>query len=168
MAVATAAIANHGKRVQPRLLAQFENLETGEIVPGPEVRIAADTTVDSFLLDTAIQGMIAVVHGPRGTARASGRGAAYRMAGKTGTSQLVSIGQDEEYDADSVPERLRDHALYITFAPVDRPRIALAVVVENAGSGSRVAAPIARKILDYYFIERLRRAAVTPRINDFG
>ena len=69
---------------------------------------------------------------------------------------------------DSVPERLRDHALYITFAPVDRPRIALAVVVENAGSGSRVAAPIARKILDYYFIERLRRAAVTPRINDFG
>ena len=168
LAVATAAIANHGKRVQPRLLAQFENLETGEIVPGPEVRITANTVVDSFLLDTAIQGMIAVVHGPRGTARASGRGAAYRMAGKTGTSQLVSIGQDEEYDADSVPERLRDHALYIAFAPVDRPRIALAVVVENAGSGSRVAAPIARKILDYYFIERLRRAAVTPRINDFG
>ena len=97
-AVATAAIANHGKRVQPRLLARFENLETGEIVPGPEVRIAANTSVDSSLLDTAIQGMIAVVHGPRGTARASGRGAAYRMAGKTGTSQLISIGQDEEYD----------------------------------------------------------------------
>ena len=70
--------------------------------------------------------------------------------------------------SDSVPERHRDHALYIAFAPVDRPRIALAVVVENAGSGSRVAAPIARKILDYYFIERLRRAAVTPRVNDFG
>jgi penicillin-binding protein 2 len=125
-------------------------------------------TVDSFLFDTAIQGMIAVVHGLRGTAQASGRGAAYRMAGKTGTSQLVSIGQDEEYDPDTIPERLRDHALYITFAPADRPRIALAVVVENAGSGSRVAAPIARKILDYYFIERLRRAAIKPWANDFG
>ena len=168
LAVATAAIANRGKRVQPRLLARFENLETGEIVPGPEVRITTITAVDSSLLDTVIQGMIAVVHGPRGTARASGRGAAYRMAGKTGTSQLISIGQDETYDANSVPERLRDHALYITFAPVERPRIALAVVVENAGSGSRVAAPIARKILDYYFIERLRRAALTSPANDFG
>jgi penicillin-binding protein 2 len=90
------------------------------------------------------------------------------MAGKTGTSQLISIGQDETYDANSVPERFRDHALYITFAPAERPRIVLAVVVENAGSGSRVAAPIARKILDYYFIERLRRAALTSPANDFG
>jgi penicillin-binding protein 2 len=168
LAVATAAIANNGIRVQPRLLGRFENLETGEIVPGPEVRLTENTAIDSSLIDTAIRGMIAVVHGTHGTARASGRGAAYQMAGKTGTSQLISIGQDEEYDPEAVPERLRDHALYITFAPVERPRIALAVVVENGGSGSRVAAPIARKILDYYFIERLRRASVTQQANDFG
>jgi penicillin-binding protein 2 len=168
LAVATAAIANRGKLVQPRLLSRLENLETGDIVAGPEVRITAKSVVDASLFDTVIQGMIAVVHGARGTARASGKGAAYQIAGKTGTSQLISIGQNEDYDLNSVPERLRDHSLYIAFAPVERPRIALAVVVENAGSGSRTAAPIARKILDYYFIERLRRAAVTRRVNDFG
>lgn len=168
LAVAAAAIANRGKLIQPRLLLRFENLETEEIVPGPEIPTTTNIVVDPSLFDTVIQGMIAVVHGTRGTARTSSRGAAYRMAGKTGTSQLISISPDEEYDSSAIAEHLRDHALYITFAPVDRPRIALAIVVENAGSGSRAAAPIARKILDYYFIDRLRRAAVTPWVNDFG
>ena len=72
------------------------------------------------------------------------------MAGKSGTSQVISIAQDEEYKEEEIDERLRDHALFIAFAPLDKPRIAVAVVIENGSSGSRVAAPIARAIMDEY------------------
>ena len=95
--------------------------------------------------------MADVVHGPKGTARRIGVGATYRIAGKTGTAQVFGIAQNEEYDAEKVDKKLRDHALFIAFAPVDNPRIALAVLVENAGSGSKFAAPIARKMMDHYF-----------------
>jgi penicillin-binding protein 2 len=86
----------------------------------------------------------------RGTARAAGLNAKYEMAGKSGTSQVFSLAQDEEYDEEIIDERLRDHALFVAFAPVDNPRIAVAVIVENGSSGSRVAAPIARQIMDEY------------------
>ncbi len=91
-----------------------------------------------------------VMQGPRGTARAVGTGAPYEMAGKSGTAQVISIAQDEEYDEEELEERLRDHALFIAFAPLDDPRIAVAVIVENGSSGSSVAAPIARAIMDHY------------------
>ena len=109
-----------------------------------------------------------MVHGVRGTARAISDGLPYRIAGKTGTSQLVSIKDEDGDDADSLPDHLRDHALFVAFAPVETPRLALAIVVENAGSGSKAAAPIARKILDYYFIERLRRANSNYKVINFG
>ena len=91
-----------------------------------------------------------VMQGTRGTARAVGTGAPYQMAGKSGTAQVFSIGQDEEYDEDEIDERLRDHALFISFAPFEDPQIAVAVVIENGTSGSRVAAPIARAIMDHH------------------
>ena len=72
------------------------------------------------------------------------------MAGKSGTAQVVSIAQDEEYDEEELEERQRDHALFIAFAPLENPRIAVAVIVENGSSGSSVAAPIARAIMDQY------------------
>ena len=72
------------------------------------------------------------------------------MAGKTGTAQVFGLKQDEKYDADTIPEKLRDHALFIAFAPVDNPKIAIAVIVENGGGGGSVAAPIARTIIDAY------------------
>jgi len=72
------------------------------------------------------------------------------MAGKSGTVQVFSLSQDEEYDEEAIDERLRDHALFVSFAPVENPRIAVAVIVENGSSGSRVAAPIARQIMDEY------------------
>ena len=100
--------------------------------------------------DQIISAMVDVVHGPTGTARASGRNAPYRYAGKTGTSQLVTIDHDKRNDGDDLPENLRDHSLFIGFAPADVPSIAVAVVVENGGSGSKVAAPIARKLFDHY------------------
>ena len=79
------------------------------------------------------------------------RGTAYRLAGKTGTAQVFSIAQDEEYDEENVADRLRDHGLFLAYAPAEAPSISLAVVVENRGGGSRTAAPIARQILDVYF-----------------
>jgi penicillin-binding protein 2 len=91
-----------------------------------------------------------VMQSATGTARAAGLGAPYQMAGKSGTSQVFSLKQDEEYVEEEISERLRDHALFISFAPFDDPRIAVAVVVENGSSGSRVAAPIAREIMDEY------------------
>jgi penicillin-binding protein 2 len=72
------------------------------------------------------------------------------MAGKSGTAQVFSVAQEEEYDEDDIEERLRDHALFIAFAPLDAPRIAVAVIVENGSSGSRVAAPMARAMMDQY------------------
>jgi len=91
-----------------------------------------------------------VMQSDTGTARASGLGASYEMAGKSGTVQVFSVGQDEIYDEEEVEEHLRDHALFISFAPVANPKIAVAVIVENGSSGSRTAAPIARAIMDRY------------------
>jgi penicillin-binding protein 2 len=79
------------------------------------------------------------------------QGTNYKVAGKTGTAQVFTVAQDEKYKEAEVDERLRDHGLFVAFAPADDPRIALAVVVENGGGGSRAAAPVARKVLDAYF-----------------
>ena len=72
------------------------------------------------------------------------------MAGKSGTVQVISVGQEEEYDQESLDEKFQDHALFVSFAPLDNPKIAVAVIVENGNSGSRVAAPIAKEIMDKY------------------
>ena len=98
--------------------------------------------------------MVNVVHGLRGTAHRISKGMQYKTAGKTGTAQVFEIAQDEEYEEDKVIERLRDHALFISYAPADNPRIAVAVIVENGGHGSSVAAPIARRIMDAYLLEQ--------------
>ena len=95
-----------------------------------------------------------VVHGVGGTAWRSGLNANYKFAGKTGTAQVISIAQDEEYNKDEIPEELQDHALFIAFAPIESPRIALAIIVENGGGGSKTAAPIARKMFDHFMNKR--------------
>ena len=94
-----------------------------------------------------------VVHDVRGTAHRIDKGLSYRIAGKTGTAQVFSIAQDEEYDEEAIKKKLRDHALFMAFAPVEDPRIALAVIVENGGHGSSVAAPIARRLMDAYLLQ---------------
>jgi penicillin-binding protein 2 len=94
--------------------------------------------------------MVNVVHSQRGTAQSTGKDSPYRIAGKTGTSQVFGLKEEEKYDAGKIARKLRDHALFISFAPVDDPQIVVAIIVENGGSGSRVAAPIARTIMDAY------------------
>jgi len=95
--------------------------------------------------------MVGVTAEPRGSARAPMQGTTYSVAGKTGTAQVIGIAQDEKYREEDIDERLRDHGLFVAFAPADAPRIALGVVVENGGGGSRAAAPVARKVFDAFF-----------------
>ncbi len=163
----TATLANRGIPVQPRLLLSKEDSLSGETIPTNVFSQPAKPATEASL-DQVIQSMTAVMHSPRGTARASGRRSPYQIAGKTGTAQVIGIAQDEEYDESVIPEKFHDHALFIAFAPVDKPQIAIAVVVENGGSGAKAAAPIARKIMDRFFQKKLQRAAAPGKHHVFG
>jgi penicillin-binding protein 2 len=150
LADATAALAMRGKRFEPRLVAATEDPVSGArtlVAPRamPDVEIG-----NEFYWQSIIDAMNDVMQGPRGTARAVGTGAPYQMAGKSGTAQVFSVAQAESYDEEDVAERLRDHALFIAFAPLEQPQIAVSVIVENGSSGSRVAAPIARALMDHH------------------
>jgi penicillin-binding protein 2 len=148
LAAATAALANKGRFIQPRLA-------YARRVPGADVATVFPTVARQIRItnpgdwDIAIEDMAKVVESQRGTAKRI-HSNDYRIAGKTGTSQVFTIGQKERYDASKISERLRDHALFVAFAPVEDPRIAVAVMVENGGSGSGTAAPIARRVIDAY------------------
>lgn len=150
LANAVAALATRGKRFVPHLVVATEDPVSGERRTVTPERLADVNIENEFYWDTVISAMHDVMQGPRGTARAVGAGAPYQMAGKSGTAQVFSIAQDEEYDEEKVQEHLRDHALFIAFAPLEKPTIAVAVVVENGSSGSRVAAPIARALMDQH------------------
>ncbi len=150
LAAATAALATRGKRYRPHLVAAVEDALTGERSMIRPERQADVEISNEFYWDNIVEAMHDVMQGPQGTARAVGMGAPYQMAGKSGTAQVVSIAQDEEYDEEELEERQRDHALFISFAPLDNPRIAVAVIVENGSSGSGVAAPIAKSLMDEY------------------
>jgi penicillin-binding protein 2 len=102
-----------------------------------------------------ISAMHAVMQGEHGTARAAGADAPFTMAGKSGTAQVFSVAQDKEYDAEEIEERMRDHALFIAFAPLEDPQIAVAVIVENGESGGGTAAPVARIVMDTYLRDLL-------------
>lgn len=148
LAVATATIANRGYLLAPRVVQA--------VGQGGDIAELGSETVDRVRLDdpqdwdAVVQAMVDVVHAPRGTAHRIAEGMTYRMAGKTGTAQVFSLGQDQKYEAEELDKRLRDHALFVGFAPVEAPRIAVAVLVENGGGGSSTAAPIAREVMDYY------------------
>jgi len=150
LAVAAATLGARGTHYRPHMVAAIEDPLTGERRLVPRERLPNVEISNTFYWDNVIQAMHDVMQGPRGTARAVGSGAPYKMAGKSGTAQVISIAQDEEYDEEELQERQRDHALFISFAPLENPRIAVAVVIENGSSGSGVAAPVARAIMDAY------------------
>jgi penicillin-binding protein 2 len=150
LAHATATIAARGQRFQPMLLKGSRDSATGTIEYEAPTALSPVPDQDVARWDAIIEGMHGVMQGPRGTARAVGLNAPYQMAGKSGTAQVFSIGQKEKYNAKDVAERRRDHALFIAFAPLEAPRIAVAVVIENGESGSKAAAPIARAVMDAY------------------
>lgn len=143
LAAATTAMARRGNFIEPHF-SVLEDVDAGAPVP----------LGDSMDWERMIDAMEDVLHGERGTARGAARGLNYRIAGKTGTVQVVGIAQEEEYKEEEIEERLRDHALFVGFAPADSPSIVLALVIENGGSGGTTAAPVARQIFDYWVLER--------------
>ena len=95
-----------------------------------------------------------------------GSGATYKIAGKTGTAQVVAMKQGERYDEKRVHERHRDHSLFIAFAPAEAPTIAMAILVENGGHGSTAAAPIARKVMDFYLLGKEPEMKPAPEVEE--
>ena len=164
LATVAAIIANRGNVVRPRMLVDGEDL--AEFKGAEEQSAVAGATPDDW--QRMVAAMEAVVHRgnqgyqQNGTAWAHiGLDIGYRMAGKSGTAQVVGIAQGEEYDEEELDEYSRKHAWFIAFAPVDDPRIAVCVLVENGGSGSSVAGPVAREVLDHYLLPRLAAEAST-------
>ncbi len=149
LANATAALANGGTQYKPRLLKSIQDPVSRQFtnVSAPE---AKDLGYQAAHIDVVRRGLMGVVN--EGTATHVFRGAGYQSAGKTGTAQAVTIGQKEHYNAAKLAERQRDHALYMAFAPAEDPKIVVAVVVENAGFGAVSAAPIARRVFDYWLM----------------
>lgn len=154
LAHATATLANNGVVMKPHLVQAIEDALSGRreaTVTSESGRISLRPENIAFVR----QAMVGVTSDPSGTAYAAFVGAPYSTAGKTGTAQVVGIGQNEKYNERQVEERHRDHALFIAFAPAQpgvQPRIALALLVENGGWGALAAAPIARQVMDYYLL----------------
>jgi penicillin-binding protein 2 len=150
LAYATAVLAMHGAHTPPRLMQTIRAAGKQEQGPARAAPMENVPIRNRRNWDAIITAMKNVVSSEHGTAQAIGRKAPFPIAGKTGTAQVFGIKQDEKYVEKEVAERLRDHSLFVAFSPLDNPRIALAVMVENAGHGSTAAAPIARKMIDQY------------------
>lgn len=150
LAHATATVAARGQRFKPTLLKGSRDPQTGTIEYEASRPLPAVPDQEPAQWAAIVEGMHGVMQGPRGTARAVGANAPYQMAGKSGTAQVFTVAQNQKYRAADVDERRRDHALFVAFAPLEDPRIAVAVVIENGESGSKAAAPIARAIIDAY------------------
>ncbi|CAG2150677.1 penicillin-binding protein 2 [Cupriavidus plantarum] len=163
LANAVSIIVNNGSVMKPHLVKAVEDSVSRQrtlTVPKESYRIP----LKQADIDVIKKAMVAVTHS--GTAARVFAGAAYESAGKTGTAQTYTLGKNEKYNHHALEERKRDHSLYTAFAPADNPKIALALIVENAGFGAAVAAPIARKVMDYYLTgkwpEELQASAPPP------
>lgn len=153
LAYATAVLANDGIGYRPHLVKNTP-LATGTGSDNAALPVDVNLQIKPEHLALVKRAMTAVTL-PGGTAAYAGSGASYSFAGKTGTAQVIGIKQGETYKAHEIDERHRDHAWFIAFAPADKPRIALAVLAENAGHGGTISAPIARKVIDYYLLGKV-------------
>jgi penicillin-binding protein 2 len=152
LAHATSVLANRGVVYRPHVVRQIQNSVTNALT-SIEVEPLAQIPLAPANLERVTNAMVDVMR-PGGTAAWAGAGAPYRIAGKTGTAQVIGLKQHEKYDERRVAERHRDHALFIAYAPADAPTIALAVLVENGGHGGSTAAPIARAVFDFYLLAK--------------
>lgn len=152
LATITSTLAMRGKRVKPVLLRATVSADGSQLEPHINKPLAPLELKKAAFWSQVIDPMIAVVNQANGTAHRIGQDAKYQIAGKTGTAQVFSLRQNERYDEQALDTKLHDHALFIGFAPANNPRIAVAVVIENAGSGAKAAAPVARKVMDTYLL----------------
>ena len=159
LAYATAILANDGVAYRPHLLKEVQSSRISE-KRTLRTNLESNLNLNPEHLALVKSAMVAVMQ-PGGTAAKAGAGASYAFAGKTGTAQVIGIKQGEKYIESKIQERHRDHAWFMAFAPSDQPRIALAVLVENGGHGSSTAAPIARKVLDYFLLGKVPHPLLT-------
>ncbi len=153
LATAASALAMRGQGVQPRFLRAIRTQGNVEEMAHATAMPYIEVT-NEYYWDQIISAMIDAVHKPNGTAFRIGKDAKYKIAGKTGTAQVFGLAEDEEYEEENIEEKLRDHGLFIAFAPANDPKIAIAVIVENGGSGSRAAAPVAKAVMDNYLLSK--------------
>jgi penicillin-binding protein 2 len=149
LAQAMSTLVSGGQRYRPHLVREVEDVETRERRP-VEVKTDAPLGLDPEHVGVVTRALYGVTQ--EGTSTRVFAGAPYKSGGKTGTAQAVSIRQNEKYNASKLEEHKRDHSLYIAFAPIQAPSVALAVIVENAGFGAQAAAPIARRVIDYLLV----------------
>jgi penicillin-binding protein 2 len=163
LAQAMATLAAGGAMYRPHLVAHIDNPRTGEQrFTEPELVHQAPFKKDHVeFVKRAMAGV-----NKEGTGARAFAGAQYTSGGKTGTAQVIAIKQNEKYDESKVAERHRDHSLFVAFAPIESPKIALAVIVENGGFGARAAAPIARTVLDYFLLGKLPKGMHLPTPED--
>lgn len=152
LASATAAISKMGQRFKPRMVYSIQDEQNSQLIPTQPLPVEPAPINDENNWKTVLSAMKNVVYGLHGTARGIKHNLTYTIAGKTGTAQVFGIAQDAEYNKDEIAKKLQDHALFIGYAPYDDPRIAVALIVENGGSGGAVAAPIVRKVMDQYLL----------------
>jgi penicillin-binding protein 2 len=160
LAHAASIIASRGKSYRPRLVTALRDPITAKVVPVKPTLLEDLGVGTPQQWDIVYKGMYGVTHG--GTASRSQAGAPYDIAGKTGTAQIFTVAQNQKAKDLKVEERLRDHAWFIAFAPIEDPKIAVAVLVENGGSGSGVAAPIARKVIDAWLLGKPPEPVAPP------
>ena len=163
LASATATLSKKGLRMRPRVVKATENPNTKEIIHLKPIQEPSVGIVDEENWNNVLDAMKDVAHHWRGTAFRIGKKSKYKIAGKTGTAQVFSVAQDEEYKEDEIPRELKDHALFIAFAPVEDPQIAVAVIVEHGGHGGSTAAPIAKKVMDHYLLPILDSLDIKPK-----
>ncbi|OAI29145.1 MULTISPECIES: penicillin-binding protein 2 [Methylomonas] len=151
LAHATATLANGGKVITPHLVHSIISADYADRIEGKADRIIP---LKPQNVENVIRAMTNVVHGARGTAGRLAKAINYQIAGKTGTAQVFTVKQEEKYNEDAIDFKMRDHALFIAFAPVHDPQIAVAVIAEHGGHGGSVAAPIAGEIIDAYLNQK--------------
>jgi len=153
LAQAVAVLASSGTIFRPHIVRHIQDSQTNALT-SIEAEPVGTIPLHAPNLEMVREAMVDVAR-PGGTAAAAGAGTPYKLAGKTGTAQVIGMKQNEKYDERRVHERLRDHALFIAYAPAEAPQIALAVLVENGGHGGSAAAPIARQVFDYYLLGKV-------------
>lgn len=156
LAKATSVLIHRGEVMAPHLLRatmatddKFALTESEEYPSDPPIQ-----SVPNRYWDIAIEGMYLVNHGKRGTARRAFQELGYKSAGKSGTAQVFGLAEGQEYNAQELEEHLRDHALFVGFAPLEDPKVVVSIVLENAGGGSTNGAPVARQIFDHVLLEK--------------
>lgn len=159
LARATATLANRGKVVTPYLVSRLDYVNHTEEGPQQSGKVIP---LQEKNLDDVVAGMVNVIYGARGTAKGLAKGVPYKIAGKTGTAQVYTVKQNESYNK-NIDVKLRDHALFISFAPAEDPQIAVAVVVENGGHGGTTAAPMGAAVIKQFLTGEKPNAVGTPQ-----